>query len=77
MLRFRSPYARFHAAGKASPIAFVVLAIGAWSATRTKTAKDFWIAGQSVGVFVAGLATTSAAFSGLRSAPGPRNVLGP
>ena len=29
LLRFSTPYARFHAAGKASPIAFVVVAVGA------------------------------------------------
>ncbi|MGH1490886.1 MAG: cation:proton antiporter [Acidimicrobiales bacterium] len=29
VLRFSTPYARFHAAGKASPIAFLVAAIGA------------------------------------------------
>lgn len=29
LLRFESPYARFHAAGKASPVAFVIVAIGA------------------------------------------------
>ena len=29
ILRFSTPYARFHAAGKASPIAFLVAAIGA------------------------------------------------
>lgn len=29
VLRFNTPYARFHAAGKASPIAFLVAAIGA------------------------------------------------
>lgn len=29
VLRFPSPYARFHAAGKASPVAFLVAAIGA------------------------------------------------
>ena len=29
LLRFRTPYARFHAAGKASPIAFLLVAIGA------------------------------------------------
>lgn len=29
VLRFKTPYARFHAAGKASPIAFLVAAIGA------------------------------------------------
>jgi len=29
LLTFKSPYARFHAAGKASPIAFLLVAIGA------------------------------------------------
>jgi multicomponent Na+:H+ antiporter subunit G len=28
VLRFTSPYARFHAAGKASPVAFLIVAIG-------------------------------------------------
>lgn len=29
LLRFASPYARFHAAGKASPVAFLITAAGA------------------------------------------------
>ncbi len=29
LVRFSTPYARFHAAGKASPIAFLVAALGA------------------------------------------------
>ncbi len=29
LLTFRTPYARFHAAGKASPIAFLLVALGA------------------------------------------------
>ena len=29
ILRFGTPYARFHAAGKASPIAFLLVAVGA------------------------------------------------
>jgi multicomponent Na+:H+ antiporter subunit G len=29
LLKFKTPYARFHAAGKASPIAFLMVAIGA------------------------------------------------
>ena len=29
LLRFRTPYARFHAAGKASPVAFLLVAAGA------------------------------------------------
>ena len=28
LLRFSSPFARFHAAGKASPVAFVIVAVG-------------------------------------------------
>lgn len=32
LLRFRTPYARIHAAGKASPIAFLVIAAGAATA---------------------------------------------
>ncbi len=29
LLRFSTPYARFHAAGKASPVAFLLVAVGA------------------------------------------------
>jgi len=29
VLKFKSPYARFHAAGKASPIAFLIAGLGA------------------------------------------------
>lgn len=29
LLRFRTPYARIHAAGKASPVAFIIVALGA------------------------------------------------
>lgn len=29
LLRFSTPYARFHAAGKASPVAFLITALGA------------------------------------------------
>jgi len=29
LLRFSTPYARFHAAGKSSPVAFLVAAVGA------------------------------------------------
>ncbi len=31
LLRFRTPYARIHAAGKASPVAFIVVAVAAAS----------------------------------------------
>ena len=49
----------------------VVLAIGVWSARRTRTARDFFIAGQGLGVVVTGLATMSAAFSGFVFVGGP------
>ncbi len=49
----------------------LVLAVGAWAARRTRTARDFFIAGQGVGLLVTGLATTSAAFSGFVFLGGP------
>lgn len=49
----------------------LVLAVGFWSARRTRTAKDFWIAGQNIGLVTTGLATTSAAFSGFVFLGGP------
>jgi Na+/proline symporter len=55
----------------ASVYLLLVLAVGVWSARRTKTAKDFWIAGQNIGLLTTGLATTSAAFSGFVFLGGP------
>jgi Na+/proline symporter len=49
----------------------LVLAIGAWAARRTRTEKDFFIAGQGIGLFVTALATMSAAFSGFVFLGGP------
>jgi len=49
----------------------LVLIVGLWSARRTRTAKDFWIAGQNIGLWTTGLATTSAAFSGFVFLGGP------
>lgn len=49
----------------------IVLAIGVWAMRRTRSAKDFFIAGQSVGLWVTGLATMSAAFSGFVFVGGP------
>ncbi|MCB1032557.1 MAG: hypothetical protein KDD47_01835, partial [Acidobacteria bacterium] len=48
-----------------------VLGIGFWAARRTRTARDFFIAGQSLGLWVTGLATMSAAFSGFVFLGGP------
>ncbi len=49
----------------------IVLAIGVWAVGRTRSPSDFFIAGQRVGTFVAGLATMSAAFSGFVFMGGP------
>lgn len=49
----------------------VVLLIGIWAAWRTHSAKDFFIAGQRLGVVVTGIATMSAAFSGFVFIGGP------
>lgn len=49
----------------------ITLAIGAWSVRRTKSPRDFWIAGQSLGVLVTGLVTMASAFSGFVFLGGP------
>ncbi len=49
----------------------LVLAIGLWSMRRTRNARDFFIAGQSLGLLVTGMATMSAAFSGFVFLGGP------
>ena len=49
----------------------VVVAIGVWAAGRTRDAKDFFIAGQGIGLLVTALATMSAAFSGFLFLGGP------
>ena len=48
-----------------------VAVVGWWSWRRTQTAKDFFIAGQALGLMVTGLATMSAAFSGFLFLGGP------
>jgi len=49
----------------------VVILIGIWAARRTRSAKDFFIAGQNIGLLVTALATMSAAFSGFVFIGGP------
>jgi Na+/proline symporter len=49
----------------------VVLLIGYWSARRTRDEKDFFIAGQRVGLFVTAVAAVSSAFSGFVFVGGP------
>ncbi len=46
-------------------------ALGVWALRRTRTARDFWIARQELGVVVTGLATMAAAFSGFVFLGGP------
>lgn len=58
-------------AGVALAYLALVLVVGAWSARRTRTSRDFFIAGQALGLIVTGLATTSAAFSGFVFLGGP------
>ncbi len=58
-------------AGVALAYLVLVLAVGAWSMRRTRTSRDFFIAGQGLGLIVTGLATTSAAFSGFVFLGGP------
>jgi SSS family transporter len=47
------------------------VAVGVWSLRRTRTSRDFWIAGQGLGVVVTGIATMAAAFSGFVFVGGP------
>jgi Na+/proline symporter len=46
-------------------------ALGVWSLRRTRNARDFWVAGQGLGVLFTGLATMAAAFSGFVFLGGP------
>jgi Na+/proline symporter len=48
-----------------------VLAIGLWSGGRTRSAKDFFVAGRGVGLWVIAMATMTAAFSGFVFLGGP------
>ncbi len=48
-----------------------MLALGAWAARRTRDERDFFIAGQRLGLWVTGLGTMSAAFSGFVFLGGP------
>jgi Na+/proline symporter len=49
----------------------LVMAVGIWSWRRTRSARDFFIAGQGVGLWATALATMSAAFSGFVFLGGP------
>ena len=58
-------------AAAATAYLLVVVAIGVWAARRTRTERDFFIAGQRIGLFVTAMATMSAAFSGFVFLGGP------
>lgn len=49
----------------------VVLGIGMWAARRTRSPRDYFIAGQRLGLFVTGLGTMASAFSGFVFLGGP------
>lgn len=49
----------------------VCVGLGVWSLRRTRSAQDFWVAGQALGVLVTGIATMAAAFSGFVFVGGP------
>lgn len=51
---------------------FVIVAlIGAWATKRTRTARDFFVAGEGIGLFPLTLATMSATLSGFAFIGGP------
>jgi Na+/proline symporter len=49
----------------------ITLLIGVWALRRTRTPRDFWVAGQGMGVLMAGIVTMAAAFSGFVFLGGP------
>lgn len=49
----------------------LVTAVGIWSWRRTRSARDFFIAGQGIGLWPTAIATMSAAFSGFVFLGGP------
>jgi len=55
---------------------FVVAAIGAWATRRTRTARDFFVAGRRIGVFPLALAAMAATVSGFVFIGGPGFVYG-
>ncbi len=54
----------------------VVAAIGVWATRRTRTAKDFFVAGRRIGVFPLALAAMAATVSGFAFIGGPGFVYG-
>jgi Na+/proline symporter len=54
----------------------IVGAIGVWATRRTKTASDFFVAGEGIGLFALTLAAMSATLSGFAFIGGPGMVYG-
>ncbi len=61
----------FTIVGSAVVYLILVTVVGIWAKGRTKSAKDFFIAGQNIGWIVTAFATMSAAFSGFVFMGGP------
>ena len=51
--------------------ALLLLALGGWASRRVRSERDFFLAGQKLGLWVAGITTMSAAFSGFVFLGGP------
>ncbi len=49
----------------------VVAAIGAWAARRTRSARDFFVAGQGIGLWTLAIASMAATISGFAFIGGP------
>lgn len=58
-------------AGVAAVYFLVVVAIGAWATRRTRTARDFFVAGEGVGLWALTLSAMSATLSGFAFIGGP------
>ena len=50
---------------------FVVAAIGVWATRRTRTARDFFVAGSGIGLFTLAIASMAATLSGFAFIGGP------
>src|SRR4051812_44328794 len=52
----------------------IVISISVWAARRTRTARDFFVAGKGVGVWAAGISAMAATISGFSFIGGPALV---
>jgi Na+/proline symporter len=49
----------------------IVVAIGSWAARRTRTARDFFVAGEGIGIWALALSSMAATLSGFTFIGGP------